>query len=106
MPLPTPGKTHYDYAACATYLQAQYGHDERDLAGTYHGHPDAPYQNFWHFVRTRVPEMVNHGTFTMRDAWRRGAAPWEQDMLETYLSTFGETDPQTGERVIDFYVWW
>jgi hypothetical protein len=95
----------YDYHECSTYLQARDGYDERDYAGTFQGHPDAPYQDFWHFVLDKDCEIRNHSVFVMYESWRKEAEPWQQEILLKYLETFGERDDD-GERFIEFYVWW
>jgi len=105
-----PAKRHhiaaYDYHECRDYLQARDGYDERDYAGTFAGHPEAPYQDFWHFVLTQAPHICSEGAFfVMEDAWAVDAEPWQQAIVRTYLDAFGETDAD-GERCIDFYVAW
>lgn len=103
-----PTKRHhvdaYDYHECRDYLQARDGYEERDYAGKYQGHPEAPYQDFWHFVLDKE-EITNGGSFTMCEWWKKEAEPWEQDILLKYLDTFGERG-EDGDRTIDFYVGW
>lgn len=96
----------YDYTECSNYLQARDGYDERDYLGKFHGHPDAPYYDFWHWVLDKAPDIHSGSTFTMCESWGKHAEPWQQEILAKYLETFGEADTANGERYIDFYVWW
>ena len=104
-----PTKTYhvhaYDYHACCHYLQQRDGYDERDYAGRYTSHPTAPYQDFWHFVLDQAPEITNGSAFVMQESWGQDAEPWQQEILQKYLDTFGEEGDE-GERVVDFYVGW
>ena len=98
----------YDYHECRDYLQQRDGYEERDYAGKYAGSEwrTLPYQDFWHFVLRCDDSIQNGSTFTMSEAWREGAEPWQQIILDKYLSAFGDTDPQSGERYVEFHVWW
>ena len=108
-PIPSKPTKHarwaYDYAECRDYLQARDGYDERDVAGHFAGHPEAPYQDFWHFVCAQVPGLSNPSEFVMDDSWAEDAEPWQQEILEKYLEVFGETDAQ-GNHCIPFSVSW
>jgi hypothetical protein len=105
-----PTKRHhiyaYDYSECRNYLQARDGYSEHDYAGKYDGHAEAPYQNFWHWVLERDGDIHNGSTFTMRESWGEYADPWQKEILVKYLDTFSDIDPVSGERSIEFYVWW
>lgn len=99
---------YYHYGECRDYLQARDGYDETDYAGKWTGPtPGArPYRNFWHFVLDHEPGLSNDSFFTMCEWWGHDAEPWQQEILDKYLSTFGTTDPQTHERSVEFYVSW
>jgi hypothetical protein len=107
-PPPKPSKhpraSMYDYHECRDYLQARDGYDERDYAGKYPDHPDAPYQDFWHFV-VDCADIHNPCDFVMDETWRAGAEPWQVEILDKYLTTFGEPDAD-GALAIPFSVWW
>ena len=109
--LPKPEKRWHVYAyayhECRDYLQARDGYDERDYAGTFRGHPQAPYQDFWHFVLEQAPHLCSEGAcFTMDDSWTVDVEPWQRAIVLKYLETFGQADSSDGARYIDFYVWW
>jgi len=97
----------YDYHECSRYLEQRDSYSERNYAGWTPRDPEAaPYQDFWHFVCERAPDITNGSTFIMEEAWKEDATSWQCDILDKYLTTFGETDPSTGERYIEFYVDW
>ena len=97
----------YDYDECRKYLETRDGYDEHDYAGTFAGHPEAPYQNFWHFVTDKVPDIQNDSCFVMEEAWKEDAELWQQEILMKYLEAFGErSDHPPHERSIQFYVSW
>lgn len=99
--------TAYDYNACRAYLQARDGYDERDYAGRFStGDRTRPYQDFWHFLCDRAPELHNGSFLTLCEWWKEGAEPWQQEILDKYLTTFGVRDPATGERCVTLYVSW
>lgn len=97
--------TYYDYDECRQYLEKKYGYDERDYAGRFtgRGNERAPYQDFWHFV-VEKGSAHNDALMVMSEWWKEGAEPWQAEILERYLSEFGEGDP--GDRSIEFWVSW
>lgn len=95
----------YDYRECRDYLQARDGYDERDYASKFQGDAGPPYQDFWHFVLDKDPEIHNGCEVVMDESWAEGAEPWQQEILRKYLDAFGETG-LLGERVVNVYVWW
>lgn len=96
--LTKPTKVHrpvlLDYHQCRDYLQAKHGYNERDYARHFHGADaatnDRPYQDFWHWVcDICCPE--NGGTITLSDYLLDSCKePWQREILERYLSEFGE----------------
>jgi hypothetical protein len=97
---------YWDYSECRNYVELKYGFTERDYAGRFtpKSNPEAPYQDFWHFVVDRAPIRTNGQFFTMHDEWKDGAEPWQQEIIEKYLIEFGkEVD---GQREAEFYAGW
>jgi hypothetical protein len=113
--LERPVKRHhdepcYDYEECRRYLEKRDGYQERDYAQSYrHGRTQegVPTQDFWLFVCANAPDVSSDGRYiVMADWWKAGAEPWQQEILEKYLSTFGEFEPASGERILVLYVSW
>lgn len=88
MEQPKPVKqtyTAYDYNACRDYLQAHEGYEERDYSRKYPDHGlDTwwPYWDFWLFGTDKEPSLGNHAFFTMTEAWKEGAEPWQRLVSE------------------------
>ena len=84
----------HDYNACAKYIDYKHNCEIRNFAGKLSGgkgNPNAPYQDFWHFVYDMC-EPERDDFFYMDEDWMQSdrITDWQKEILLWFLDEFGQ----------------
>jgi hypothetical protein len=104
---PEPRQHHapcLDYHECRDFIEEKYDIRTRDFA-RFKGNPNAPYQDFWHWLLSYHNEISNGSYFTLQTEGNFAFYGEIPDWVRTILGYFViEFPPKDGG--IEFYVWW
>lgn len=91
----------FDWSECTNFIEKKYNIKTHDYAGKYRGNPDAPYQDFWHFI-CHTNDIHNGGMLYLDSYLMDGAEDWQKQILQLYFDEFKEPNRDG----VSFWVEW
>lgn len=85
---------YYDFLDAQKFIIEKYSYEEYK----------PPYDAFWDFILEQA-DISNGCHITMSGEWKINAPDTQKEIVERYLSEFGEPNG-LGEIEANFYVWW